>query len=342
MVRAQIQTLATEGPPEQDGKDWIWLYFAERIDTPANVATITTVQESDEERPRKGFERNVWAIACGDLRIRIRRGETGFEIKVLAQAAGIPAGLDTRLEESIWFCLGQPLTADIVQYRRGDRAGVLVRSRGRSEKLRAAFAPYSTGMVDSATVLADVFCRYLQYVSQYEEQRFHPLSVLVRKALRSRDGTIEEAALALSVAIEGVLHHGFEHMGRAKAGVVDAVRKLEALLEDHLKSSVLKDRVEGFLRAVTRPNPRTALQTLATGGVVTEEQVNAWERLRHAAAHGKEYDISFRELYQLSQHLRVLLNVLVFELIRYAGPYTDYGTVGWPTRRGSDGERAAS
>lgn len=341
VVRAQIQTLATESPPDRDGKDWLWLYFAERIDTPANVSTVTTIQESDQELPRKGFERNVWTIACEGLNIRLRRGEAGFEINALAEARGTPAGLDTRLEEALWFCLGQPLTADIVQFRLRDRSGTVVHSRGRSEKLPTAFAPYSASMVDSATVLADIFCKYLQYVSKYREQRFHPLSVLIRKELRARGGTIEERALALSVAIEGVLHHGFQDMGKPEAAVVKAVCELEALLEDHLKLSVLKERVEGFLGAVTRPSPRTALRTLRASDVVTEEQVNAWERLRHVAAHGKEYELPFRQLYEMSQHLLVLLNVLVFELIGYDGPYTDYGAVGWPTRR-STGERAAS
>ncbi len=91
VVRAHIRTLVTEGPQERDGKEWVWLYFAERIDTPANVSTITTVQESDQERHRRGFERNVWAITCGDLTMRIRRGEAGFEMNVLAEADGIQA-----------------------------------------------------------------------------------------------------------------------------------------------------------------------------------------------------------------------------------------------------------
>jgi hypothetical protein len=51
-------------------------------------------------------------------------------------------------------------------------------------------------------------------------------------------------------------------MEEAETAVVGVVHKLEALLEEHLKSSVLKDRVEGFLRAVTRPNPRTAQHNL--------------------------------------------------------------------------------
>jgi hypothetical protein len=336
VVRAEIQTMATEGQPDREGKDWVWLYFAERIDTPANVNTITTIQESDQELPRKGFERNVWAIASGDLQIRVRRGDAGFEVNALGEKGGIRAGLDTRLEEALWFSLGQPLTADVVQYRLGDRSGVIVHSRGRSERLPTAVAPYSTGMVDSAQVLADILCKYLEYVRQYGEQRFHPLSVLIRRQLRARGGTIEERALALSVAIEGVLHHGFESIGEPEAIILNAVSKLEALLEDHLKSSVLKDRVEGFLRAVARPNPRTALRTLAARGVVTDQQVDAWERLRHVAAHGKEHELPFRELYQMSQHLMVLLHALVFDLIGYRGPYTDYGARGWPTRRSPD------
>jgi hypothetical protein len=333
VVRARIQSLSSTSSPERAGQDWLWLYFAERIDTPANVSTVTTIQDSADDRPRTGFVSNVWAITCGGLNIRLRRGEAGFEINVLGEAGSIRPGLDTRLEEALWFSLAQPLTADVIQYRRGEQQGIVLRSRARREKVRTAVSPYSVHHVDAATVLGEILCRYLAYVAQDDAPRFHPLSVLIRKVLRAGDGTIEEFALALCVSIEGIVHLAFSDLGQAEAEVLSAVSELEELLKGHLESSLIKERVRGFFAAVKGPSSRTAIRSLVKRGVITHEQFEAWEGLRHVAAHGKEYDLPFRELYELSWQLRVLMAKLVFELVGYTGPYTDYGTLGWPTQR---------
>ena len=48
------------------------------------------------------------------------------------------------------------------------------------------------------------------------------------------------------------------------------------------------------------------------------------------AAHGGEYKVPFREVAELSMKVQVMLFRLVLTLIGYQGPYTDYGTPGWP------------
>jgi hypothetical protein len=263
----------------------------------------------------------------------MRLRDAGFEITATSDASPIASHLVAIIEEAMWFTLGQPLRADIVQYRVADREGITIHSRGRDDELPSAMPPYHIGIVDSAKVLGEIFCRYLGYVSGERSERYHPLSVLVRKVLRAEAGTIEELALARSVSIEGVVHLGFSSLGGPETGVREAVSALEELLEEHLGSSVIKDRVQGFCAALRRSSSRTALRSLAGRGVITEEQVEAWEKLRYVAAHGQEYQLPFREVFELSEHLRVLMARLVFELIGYKGAYSDYGTRGWPTRR---------
>jgi len=274
----------------------------------------------------------------------MRFRDAGLEISATSGAGTFGQHLSAIIEETIWFTLGQPLRADIIQYRIGNREGITIYSRGRDDGLPSAMPPYRIGIVDSAEVLGEIFCKYLAHVSGERTESYHPLSVLVRKALRAEAGTVEELALARSVAIEGIVNLAFSNLGKPKTGVIAAASALEGLLEEPLESAVIcviKDRVQGFFAALRRPSSRMALRSLAESGVITEQQLEAWEKLRHVAAHGQEYQLPFREVFELSEHLRVLMARLVFELIGYKGAYTDYGTPAWPTRRHGAADAAA-
>jgi len=336
VVRASLDSLSSEGVWEYGGGGWMSLFFPHHVKAPRNVSTITTVEETDVKRTRRGFELNVWAIKCRDLDVRMRFLDQGFEVSISAKETELPPELDAIIDETIWFTLGQPLRADIVRFRQDNTEGIVIHSRGRDEALASAMPPYHISIRDSATVLGTMFCDYSTHVSGNRDGQYHPLSVLVRKAIRAEAGTLEEAALARCVAIEGIVGLEFSDLGGPSDETLDAVSVLEDILADHLESSPIRSRVEGFFSSVRGRNSRTALHTLAQRGVITDKQRAAWETLRHVAAHGGEYNIPHREVFELSQKLRVLMMRLVFESIGYCGAYTDYGSRNWPTRRHGD------
>jgi len=333
IVRAHLDSIRSESDSDPGERDWTWLYFADRIKMPTNIATIRTVRESDETKPRQGFERNVWKISDQDWEICFRRGENGLSVEVLSPRMANPRNLCRRVEETIWFALGQPLAADVVRYRWGGRGGCLIRSRGRSAKLPSALPPYAFQFTDTAEVLGSIFLSYLRFAIGEARDRYHPVSIQIRKVLEAERRTIEEQALALCVAIEGLVNIGFIHHGHASEETLKAVSSLETVLFEPLKNSILRERVKGFVSSVKRANARNALHSLAEKGMIAREQLQAWEDLRHDAAHGKEYALHYREIAESVFRLRVLMNSLILQLIGYDGPYTDYGTLGWPTKQ---------
>jgi hypothetical protein len=336
IVRASPATLTSEEERVHGGREWCSLYFPHRVEAPRNVTTVTTAEETDTKLHRRSSERNVWAIGCEGMDVRMRFHEGGFEVDAISRNGSLPQDLAAIVEESIWFTLGQPVRADVVRYRRAGREGILVHSRGRDDALASAMPPYHIHIVDSAAVLGAMFSRYLAHVSVGRDGRYHPLSVLIRRALRAEAGTLEEAALARCVVVEGIADLAFPDLGKPSPKTLKAVVALEDLLREHLESSLIRTRVEGFFGALRGRNARAALHSLAEQGVVTDDQLEAWERLRHVAAHGREYQLPLREVFELSQKVRVLMSRLVFESIGYAGAYTDYGSPGWPVRNHRD------
>jgi len=333
VVYSTLDSLSSEADWEQGGTEWISLFFPYQVKAPRNVPTITTIEESDTKRLRRQvLERNIWAIRCRDLDVRMWFHDAYFDITVSALGGPLPQELPAIIKEVIWFILGQPVRADIIQYRRTGKEGIIMHSRGRDTALPSATPPYHIQIRDSAAVLGAMFCKYLAHVAGDRDGRYHRLSVLVRKALRAETGTLEERALARCVSIEGIVDLEFPDLGRPTDQTLAEVSALEKVLEERVQSSLIKSRVNGFLGSVRGRNSRTALHTLAEQGVITDEQLQVWETLRHAVAHGRQYQLPNRQVFELLDHLRVLMARLVFETIGYGGAYTDYGTWGWPVR----------
>lgn len=330
VVRADLHQVSSESHPKHDSPDWLSVEFFQDVKVPANVATVVRMSEGDKEWIG-GMHRNVWRFSCGDDELELRRAEWGFRLSLKGPSV-LEAGIDTRVEEAVWFTLGQPLTADVIHYRRGPVEGLQINRRDGRSALRSAQCMLRVDYPEDQSDLADMFCRYLRFASMEERERYHPLSVHVKRVLRASEGTVEESALAMSVAVEGVLGLGFPTYGAPDEDTLQAIDHFESSLEESLVTSPLQPRVEGFIRAMRRPSPRSALGQLVDEGTITEDQVAAWERLRHPQAHGKEYDLPFREVYELMLRVRVLMALLIFRMIGYEGTYRDYGTKGWPIR----------
>ncbi|MBI4539884.1 MAG: hypothetical protein HY704_10295 [Gemmatimonadetes bacterium] len=334
VVRGWIRELSLESSSEKERGHALWLYFASPLKMPlGNVRTETIVKEGDRERRRLSVD--VWEVSCGTAVLRFRRGDLGVEVEVVPMnGEALPPGIDTRIEEGIWFALSEGVTADALQQRSGRTEKVIVRSRRRGRSGLGSYPPFKVTDPGSARVVGSILCTYLEHVLPFEGERFHPLSVLVRQVLRARGGTLEEEARAACIAVEGVVDRYFrEEYGSPDPGVVASVTELQALLKttEWPQKELIEERVRGAIGRLTGTNARSAILSMGRSGAVESEQVRAWEDLRPLIAHGAEIDLAPRELLEKTVLVRQLFNTLVLKAIGYRGQYTDYSTVGWPS-----------
>jgi hypothetical protein len=81
------------------------------------------------------------------------------------------------------------------------------------------------------------------------------------------------------------------------------------------------------------PRARDYLEGLVQDGVIPKAYLDAWKALRNSAAHADAADGAWIEpVLRKSGIVLALYYRLVFLLIGYQGPYTDYGEIGWPER----------
>lgn len=155
------------------------------------------------------------------------------------------------------------------------------------------------------------------------------------RILRARESDIENSSLVLSVAVEGLVKKTLLFERDVDPEFVKQADEAQPILEKAGLGPRALSCVLSSLGNAKHPRVQDTLRRLASEGVISKAHLKAWEKLRHAAAHGGVLEDDDRALQEHLDRFHVCLDLyyrLVFLLIGYQGRHTDYGTRGWPTR----------
>lgn len=327
VCRGQLHEISCAGDTSQD--DRLWLFFPGEFTIPANAGTHTTEVSPLGESHR--FNPNTWIISNDDYDIHIINGNGGMEALVSPNKGSLPAMLNTRLEEALWFTLAVPARWSLLEEHRGGAYKFRIRTPrdlGAAPRLKPPLRPEPGQLAEYSS---DMLKRYLTYILAYGKARYHPVSVKVLQLLRGSAFSLNAEALGLVIAIESLARREFSSLGCPEKEIID---HFESAIE-HIKgwpgNDSVKDRIVRFISGWKGTNPRESLNKLVEKGVITEGQREAWNTLRHPIVHGQEIDKLLDKLSVLCDLAYVGWLRMVFEVIGYSGPYTDRSVVGWPT-----------
>jgi hypothetical protein len=322
----EITCAEEAGPSAGDG---LWMYLPGDFKPPTNAGTSHVAEALERKSLR--LDLNLWKIESGRYELLLTKAEDGLEVAVSVSGEELPAHFDLRLEEALWFTLAFPAKWSILQRRRGGEHQCTIRAL-RDQPVRPRMQPpLNPGHGVQATHVGDMLLKYLEYVLPFAEaDHYHPTSVAIIRSLRASAVSLDSEAWWLSAAVEGLARHSFPGLGRPGEkflkdldAAIDFIEKWDG--EPDLKKRIVKS-LDGWRGA----NPREVLKQLVEKGVITEQQREAWNRLRHRMAHGHELGELIDELNGLCDLIHMALLRMLFEAIGYSGPYTDRSTPGWP------------
>lgn len=336
VIRGRIYELTHTDESDHLGSPGIWMHFPGDIQIPVNTSTTTTIESLNKSTVN--VNRNIWLIEAKPWKIIATKEDSGLEVLVSfadekADAEFEPQ-MGSRIEEILWFVLSRTLSWDVLQCQSKSNQEIRVRSRAGIVRTPRVRPPMEIQRLESATVLGKMAALYLRHAVANTEERYHPISNQLYKVIYASSAeAIEQEALAVSVAIEAVVHSEFAEYRKVNPEIVQEIKGALEFFKGWDGSPAIADRIRIAIGNIKGASDRGALRALVPEGIITQDQFDTWEKVRHPAAHRGVFSYTRRELVELCDKLYQLLLFLIFRTIGYEGDFTDHTKPGWPSVR---------
>ena len=304
------------------------------LDFPRNESTLTykkTTASQEERLVRGELNRASINVEGNQFVLTEEEGHVSLHVRLDPSESCRAAAL--RVVEAMQFVLGQSLEWTVMYERVGDHHITRIRSTRGAAK-RGRLEPPLSFNVGGPPEVWGLFGRFFRYICRYEdEHRFHPISAWINSVRTASAGTVNAQALALCVAVEGILKAEFPELGSPAQEFQEAVRQLVRYVDEWPGPEDVKKRAQSVLGSLVEPRAIDRLRALASDGSISENLIEAWRTLRNRSVHADPVQSEeLEELLNLCDRVTVLMYQIIFRAIGYTGPYTDYTTMGWPVR----------
>lgn len=343
IVEGKLLELFTQGqfPPTKRGHLTYWIFSDIKI--PCNANTTETKSIAKGRRKSRSGSRNAWKFrCCGIDFLLVRESDKFLSIDATADEKDFPDYFEERLLESLQFVLGRPIPWTIMRKHSRQSVKIMLASE-RVNSNKGRFLPplppttwVSDPRTGKVTTLYHrrLFEKYLKHTLGYEKRR-HPLWGQINAVYEASAGMfIDAQALTLTVAIESLLGNEFPNLGTPTKKERKNIKEAQKYIAAWDGDEKIKNRIQGSVSQFFKSRALDKMRKLAELGAITNEQWEAWQKLRNATTHSYlSTSFSSDELIDLIQKNEVLFYHLIFYAISYKGPYMDFSLSDWPLKQ---------
>ncbi len=271
------------------------------------------------------------------LALTIERGADEAVVVSARSPTSLPPALEMRLVEALQFVLSLDLHVDISDHAGDGTRTAELRSAGARRSRLNPYPPLDTRSPGNSAPVISLLQHYLRYVFAGElDDAWHPCSAHLAHARQASANSLEAWEVGLSVAVEGIANL---IPAQAQAETVDyrELRKgLTAWLGECGYPDSLINRIGGMLGGLEMVRPKDRMMALVECGAVYKDDIDAWVRVRNTAVHTRQVtssdfdDAELQRRFDQLHRVYRLMYGMVFHLIGYSGPYTNYAERGFP------------
>jgi hypothetical protein len=342
LANGQMQSIvATLDLPQRH--HYLRLHFFEEYEVPLRLMSKTEkLGREYMVRDRNEFD------ACGSkFEVQKRDGDTIIEV---TSDAAFPKAFHLRIQEALQYVTGKPA---VWRARLQSNGGTLVlelASRWRQSGRTRFDPPISPASADFVQHGWTLFACYLTYVlANTEDTHWNPVAYHLYNACEATANSVDAWAVGISVAAEAVagLIELPNDVAKAERLALFQKRMCECLATQ-TDFPDLVPRMKGLIAGMSRKRLQDTMYALAERGHVENSYVRAWTYLRNRHVHPTLKDLrkpdpgDHQNLLNHIRRVEVLLRQLTFYLIKYKGPFTDYGSEKFPSKQyplvGSDAD----
>jgi hypothetical protein len=272
----------------------------------------------------------------------VESGDDSFIVRAKSDAP-LPEHFAMRVEEALRFLLAQSVTSRaIVQ----PRSIVLTSTTLKSPMVRLG-PPISRGSAAFYDKSWGLFGTYLVFVIRKTKfENWNSCTGYLHIAHEASANSLDAWAMGLGVAVEGLaslidIEQDKAEKEKRKAEK-ERLKKLQSFIVKQVSSrkrlKASTERIRGLVAGLTSVRAIDRMKWLADHGGADPAHVEAWRKLRNRGVHPAtkgDVDVAsldFQKMIDELHRVTVLLYHIVFHVIGYRGPYTDYATLNFPAK----------
>lgn len=271
-------------------------------------------------------------VACS-FDFDVHKKDDSFTIEVRSETA-FPENFEMKVEEAMRFLLAKSVSCRVVE----SRNHLILYSRSHSSHRTRLMPPISRGSAAFNGNSWQLFECYLAYVLTGSEPYWHTCSNHLHNACEASANALDAWAIGLGVAVEGLAGLLPKQLD---PNLNTRLKALQDFINDQVSGSpdhkAFAPRIAGMVNGLTTIRAHDRMNELAGRGGTLPALVKDWQKLRNSGVHPSKRsgDLSQADYQRLTDqvfHVTALMYHIVFALIGYKGPYTDYAEPGFSER----------
>ena len=321
--------------PSQQKENLTWLKFRifENIRIPCNAATEIEIKRKG--KPSGGnVSRDYVEFSLDDYKFELNSKNNILDFTISKESELLPKYLESRSIEALRFVIARPCDWNTMEICRGKTNKKILIRKTKNKTLKYVIYPPIDLSLKNTDSVWKLFCSFFIFILQYKNpKKLHPISALLQNIILSSTGAIEARILSLVIAIEKILKMYYGKVGAISENEKKDIDFAINCIKDSAIDSRTKKRIVGAVGTWYKASAKTLILKLVQDGLITNDEFDSWDKARNQLAHGEF--LKYTDLqYLVDIHSKVLTMFykLIFNVIRYRGPYVDYGTKGWPIK----------
>lgn len=296
------------------------------------VSTLVDLPWNDLDVSEKSISRSRFTVAVEDGPISVTKLDRYTSISISVPEIENPNDYATCIIDSISFATGYYLQPFFESLNDGSVIRTTLFSRRdihRADRFLPALPQMSLTHSDD---LAD----FVRTFSKLGKNRHSLAAGYWYRIYSAYGGNIENQALVLSTAIEGLLKAYFKDLGKPDADFVAQVQEFQSALDEIKVGDRVKQRVKSSLSNALSQTSKSALHALETSGSIPKHLIPIWNRLRNQSAHADELNMDDSTLQKLLDDVHGCLELfirLVALASNYSGALVQYSQPSWPSTK---------
>lgn len=334
LSHGQLDTIRAELPSHIRG-NYQRLHFFEEYQLPLQLMSET------DRNGDKYYILDRSEFDIGDLKFEVRKREgSGDTVMEVSSDFPISGSFHLRAQEALQFITGRTATWRARVEVSSDASFLELTSPLRKAAKTSLKPPISHGTIQYREHGWKLFGAFLAYVTAATDQtHWNPVAYHVHNARESTANSIDAGAIGVSVALEAIASLAATEHGEVEIKRIERFKaRLSDCLSAHSEFADFATRLEGMVSNWSKKRPQDTLHELAERGFIEKGYIASWTYLRNRHVHPTLTDLAppspavYQRVLDKTHCVEVLLNQVIFHLIGYEGPFTDYGAESFPIK----------